>query len=353
MDHSRGRSNAGFTGAETISYTISDGASTASGQLTINVTLPGIRHQWRWPTATRCMRGETLTIAAAAGLLANDSDGDGDALSVLSFSAAANGTLNVVTDGSFTYAPNPGFTGTETITYTISDGTTTSSGTVTIEVQNAAPAAVDDSYTVHAGETLTIAAAAGLLANDSDGDGDALSVLSFSAAANRYVECGHRRQLHPTLQNPGFTGTETITYTISDGTTSSGTLTIEVQNAAPAAVDDSYTVHGRDPDDRHRGAGLLANDSDGDGDALSVLSFQRRGQRYVECGHRRQLHLRSEPRLHRYRNDHLPRSATAPPTSSGTATIEVRNAAPPARRQYIGSVGRNADGARCRWPARQ
>ena len=42
---------------------------------------------------------------------------------------------------------------------------------LTIEVQNAAPVAVDDSYTVHAGETLTIAAAAGLLANDSDGDG--------------------------------------------------------------------------------------------------------------------------------------------------------------------------------------
>ena len=47
---------------------------------------------------------------------------------MLSFSAAANGTLNVVTDGSFTYM-NPGFTGTETITYTISDGTSTSSGT--------------------------------------------------------------------------------------------------------------------------------------------------------------------------------------------------------------------------------
>ena len=186
--------------------------------------------------------GRDLTIAAAAGLLANDSDGDGDALSVLSFSAAANGTLNVVTDGSFTYAPNPGFTGTETITYTISDGTTTSSGTLTIEVQNAAPAAVDDSYTVHAGETLTIAAAAGLLANDSDGDGDALSVLSFSAAANGTLNVVTDGSF-TYAPNPGFTGTETITYTISDGTTtSSGTLTIEVQNAAPVAVDDSYTV---------------------------------------------------------------------------------------------------------------
>ena len=217
--------------------------------------------------------GETLTIAAAAGLLANDSDGDGDALSVLSFSAAANGTLNVVTDGSFTYAPNPGFTGTETITYTISDGTTTSSGTLTIEVQNAAPAAVDDSYTVHAGETLTIAAAAGLLANDSDGDGDALSVLSFSAAANGTLNVVTDGSF-TYAPNPGFTGTETITYTISDGTTtSSGTLTIEVQNAAPVAVDDSYTVTEGNTLLVDAGLGLLANDSDVDGDALAVVSF--------------------------------------------------------------------------------
>ena len=60
----------------------------------------------------------------------------------------------------------------------ISDGTTTQQRHLTIEVQNAAPAAVDDSYTVQSGETPTIAAAAGLLANDSDGDGDALSVLT-------------------------------------------------------------------------------------------------------------------------------------------------------------------------------
>ncbi|MCP5256186.1 MAG: tandem-95 repeat protein [Zoogloeaceae bacterium] len=266
-------SNAGFTGAETISYTISDGTSTASGQLTINVTPPGNTPPVAVADSYTVHAGETLTIAAAAGLLANDSDGDGDALSVLSFSAAANGTLNVVTDGSFTYAPNPGFTGTETITYTISDGTTTSSGTLTIEVQNAAPVAVDDSYTVHAGETLTIAAAAGLLANDSDGDGDALSVLSFSAAANGTLNVVTDGSF-TYAPNPGFTGTETITYTISDGTTtSSGTLTIEVQNAAPVAVDDSYTVQSGETLTVLAAAGLLANDTDADGDILRAISY--------------------------------------------------------------------------------
>ena len=180
--------------------------------------------------------GETLTIAAAAGLLANDSDGDGDALSVLSFSAAANGTLNVVTDGSFTYAPNPGFTGTETITYTISDGTTTSSGTLTIEVQNAAPVAVDDSYTVTEGNTLLVDAGLGLLANDSDVDGDALAVVSFSTPVNGVLDIAGDGSFSYT-PNPGFSGIETISYTIGDGSASStAQLEITVEAAAEPEV---------------------------------------------------------------------------------------------------------------------
>ena len=76
-------SNPGFVGAGTISYTISDGTSTAgtTDHRGAEYATSGVA------TATRCA-GETLTIAAAAGLLANDSDGDSDALSVLSFSAA-------------------------------------------------------------------------------------------------------------------------------------------------------------------------------------------------------------------------------------------------------------------------
>ena len=86
------RSNAGFTGTETH-HTISDGTEQRA-------TDHHCRTLRRWHRRQHgATRARPLTIAAAAGLLANDSDGDGDALSVLSFSAAANGTLNVVTDG--------------------------------------------------------------------------------------------------------------------------------------------------------------------------------------------------------------------------------------------------------------
>ena len=78
--------------------------------------------------------GQVLTVAALDGLLANDTDADGDSLNVQSIEAPANGTLNIATDGSFTYTPDPGFVGTEELTYTVSDGTTNSTGTVTIDV---------------------------------------------------------------------------------------------------------------------------------------------------------------------------------------------------------------------------
>ncbi|ENO83574.1 hypothetical protein C667_24579, partial [Thauera phenylacetica B4P] len=76
--------------------------------------------------------GEVLTVGVAAGLLANDTDADGDVLRVLNIEAPANGSLNALTDGSFTYTPNAAFVGTEVLTYTVSDGITTRTGELTI-----------------------------------------------------------------------------------------------------------------------------------------------------------------------------------------------------------------------------
>ncbi|MCP5236065.1 MAG: cadherin-like domain-containing protein [Zoogloeaceae bacterium] len=79
--------------------------------------------------------GRALSVDAAAGVLANDSDADGDALSVVAFQPAANGVLDMAADGSFAFAPNAGFTGTEILSYTLSDGTTTVEGTLEIVVE--------------------------------------------------------------------------------------------------------------------------------------------------------------------------------------------------------------------------
>ena len=85
--------------------------------------------------------GETLSVTAP-GLLDNDTDADDDPLAVTGFGPAANGTLSVAPNGSFTYTPDPGFFGTETVSYSITDGTATDQGTLSIKVVD--PTAVPD-----------------------------------------------------------------------------------------------------------------------------------------------------------------------------------------------------------------
>lgn len=60
--------------------------------------------------------GEALSVDAAAGLQANDSDLDGDARRVVGFSTATKGALNVLEAGSFTYTPDAGQSGEDVIT---------------------------------------------------------------------------------------------------------------------------------------------------------------------------------------------------------------------------------------------
>ena len=68
-------------------------------------------------------------------VLSNDSDPDGNTLTVISFSQAAHGTVVCLSNGSCTYMPNPGFTGQDTFTYTASDGRGgTKTGTVNVNV---------------------------------------------------------------------------------------------------------------------------------------------------------------------------------------------------------------------------
>ncbi|MEZ0327623.1 MAG: HYR domain-containing protein [Fimbriimonas sp.] len=84
---------------------------------------------------TYSMEGASTLTVPAPGLLANDSDLDGNALAVANSTPTPHGTVTVAADGSFTYTPNAGFTGTDTFTYHATDGTVESNlATVRIDV---------------------------------------------------------------------------------------------------------------------------------------------------------------------------------------------------------------------------
>ena len=268
--------NAGFTGITTFSYTVSDGfGGFDTGLVTIDVTNAA-------PVAddeTYTMRpGQTLSVPAP-GLLGGDTDADGDSLRVASVNITGlQGTLNPLIDGGFTFTPTAGFSGTTTFSYIVSDGLGgLDSGLVTINVVNAAPVADDETYAVHAGQVLTIAAP-GILQGDTDADGDALRVSSVNITGLQGVLNSLTDGSFTFTANAGFTGITTFSYTVSDGFGGfdTGLVTIDVTNAAPVADDETYAVQAGQTLSIVA-PGILQGDTDADGDPLSVLSVNITG----------------------------------------------------------------------------
>ena len=116
-------------------------------------------------------------------LLANDSDSDGDPLTIVSVGGADHGTTKLHSDGSIIYTPDANFNGTDSFTYSIGDGnggTDTATVTVTVNASDDAPVAKNDAVNTRPAEAVVIAP----LANDTDPDGDPLSVVNFTNPTN-------------------------------------------------------------------------------------------------------------------------------------------------------------------------
>jgi type 1 glutamine amidotransferase len=134
-------SDAGYAGTDTFTYKANDGTSTsASSTVTITVeevVAPPNTQPVAEGDAYSTVSGEALSLAAP-GVMTNDTDADGDALTATRTSTPVNGAVSLQADGSFTYTPDNGFVGKDQFTYTVSDGTDTSApATVTVTVKPA------------------------------------------------------------------------------------------------------------------------------------------------------------------------------------------------------------------------
>lgn len=122
--------NTNFYGVDTFTYEVSDGKETSVG--TVEVTVTGTDDAIIAPE-------EGASAVVADGVLKGDltslvTEVDGDTLTFILTGQAANGVVVLNADGTFTYTPNAGFTGTDSFTYSVTDGTTTVEGTFTINV---------------------------------------------------------------------------------------------------------------------------------------------------------------------------------------------------------------------------
>ena len=129
----------------------------------------------------------------------------------------SNGSLTLNADGSFVYTPNAGFCGTDSFTYTATDGDATSAlATVTITVYSVPVTDNAIAYTVIDGNTITVNAANGILANNTNADGGTLSAVLGTTTANGSLTLNADGSFIYT-PNAGFCGTDSFTYTATDG----------------------------------------------------------------------------------------------------------------------------------------
>ncbi len=212
-------------------------------------------------------------------VLANDRDADSTltAASITGFSQGAHGAVVYNGNGTFTYTPVQNYNGADSFTYTVSDGagnSDTASVSIAVNPVNDAPVAIDDGPLQVSGNQPLVISAAALLANDTDADRDALTILGVTQPGHGTLASNGNGTFTYT-RDAGYVGVDSFTYTVNDGHGGSDTATVSIRvaapvNGAPVAIDDGpLQVSGNQPL-VISAAALLANDTDADRDALTI-----------------------------------------------------------------------------------
>ncbi len=204
-------------------------------------------------------------------LLDNDSDPEGDAITISSVTQPANGAV-VIDAGntSVTYTPNTNFNGSDSFTYTAVDANgafSSGSATVALSVSgvNDNPVAVNDSASVTQGFSIVLG---NLTANDTDPEGDTLSITAVSQGGNGTVVNNFNGTITYT-PDLAFNGTDSFTYTIADNNGGSASAIVSMTIIADSDGDgltdsDEISIHGTNPN-------MADSDSDGFYDQHELL----------------------------------------------------------------------------------
>jgi hypothetical protein len=214
----------GFVGEDTFTYIAVSGSDTTEPTLvTITITNTAPVAQ---PQSFYGPMSNLLGSSIADGI----SDPDGDPLTTALVTEAEHGTVTMNPDGTFSYVPERGFVGEDTFTYSVTDGQIDAepvSATVTITLTNHPPVTTADEVATRRGVPTRI----NVLANDSDIDGNSLTIVSLNYSGNGTIKINSDNTI--TYTSPeSFVGKESFTYLATDGeiggTPVEGTATVVV-----------------------------------------------------------------------------------------------------------------------------
>lgn len=270
--------NPGFEGVDTFSYLIGDTLG-LSDSATVTVTVHPAANPNGAPVANDDTVQTIIGTPVVIDVLANDSDPDGDSLTISTVGGASHGSVEIV-NGNLRYVPEAGFQGMDVFSYTVEDGnggSDTASVTVIMvpnpEVNNDPIAVTDNASTVSGGSVSF-----NVLNNDTDPDGDTLLLSDITQPSQGSLTFDADGTVSYTAP-ADFVGTTSASYTVLDGRGGSafGTIVIDVTavgapgNQPPVAVNDGFRTNVNSP----RTVDLLANDSDPDGDTLVIVNVEQ------------------------------------------------------------------------------
>jgi len=266
--------DADFSGTDTFTYQAFDGTA-LSNVATVTIIVSPVGDAPVAANDAFATDEDTPLIVAPPGVLANDTDPDGDPLTAVLVTGVSDGTLVFNADGSFTYTPDADFSGTDSFTYQADDGTDLSNiATVTITVTAVAdaPVAVDDAFATDE-DTPLIVPPPGVLENDTDAEDDPLTAVLVTGVSDGTLVFNADGSFTYT-PDFNFSGTDTFTYQADDGTDLSNvatvTITVNAVNDAPIANDDTFTATA-DTTLTVVAPGVLLNDIDPDLDPLTAV----------------------------------------------------------------------------------
>jgi VCBS repeat-containing protein len=271
-----------------VTVQVSDG--TLTDTQAISVTVTNVNEA---PIASNDLyavdQNSTLVVPIGTSLLANDSDPENDALLVASSSTPSHGTLSLTTsDGAFIYTPNAGYVGSDSFTYTITDGnghTSDATASININAVNVAPATTPVTLSPIAEDSgPRIITQAELLANASDANGDGLTAigLAISSGGGTLLDNGNGTWTYTSALNDNSSAS--FSYTVSDGgLTVPGSATLDITPVNDAPVATGATINATE-DTLYSGTLPAASDVDGDPISYALNTQAAQGTAIVNAG---------------------------------------------------------------------
>ncbi|MBL9135107.1 MAG: tandem-95 repeat protein [Verrucomicrobiales bacterium] len=228
------RPSANLSGSDSFRFTASDGRLT-SAEATVSITITAVNDR---PVATGASK--SLNEDASVSITLTGSDVEGSPLSYAIAAAPSNGALTG-TPPNLTYTPAANFNGNDSFSFTVSDGSLTSTAAsvaITVNPVNDPPTAAAASRSVAEDSTITIDLAG------SDIDGDTLAFLLIQSTTNGVLSGSAPSFTY--RPNTNFYGSDALRFAVSDGVSTSAVATVSINvtavNDPPLASTGSVSV---------------------------------------------------------------------------------------------------------------